>query len=377
MPIRHHTAMTAFTARGVAAAAAILCSAAPLPACWGRAEAPPVSREEAIVPVGAVAAETAAIRAVVHAGGMVVPSEGGEFLAVAPEPARIVEVGKAEGDAVTSGDTLVRFDLPSAAQEVARLAADLASAQAQLENARINQARIRDFVERGLVPRRDLEGVERELADAQGAVNRITTAHAAAQAAAARAIIRAPFDGVVAARRHNPGDLVLSTSADPVLRIVDPRRLEVVAFVPEFDIARVVPGATARIAGPVGSDAVRLTVSRPLADRTGSDKTMPFRLVFEQPTPLPVDTRVEIDIDAEARADAVLVPAEALVRDGAETAVFVAAGSRAVRRAVTTGIADGSRVEITSGVRAGELVITRGHIGLADGATISVATDRQ
>jgi RND family efflux transporter MFP subunit len=375
MPISHHTAMAGFTARGVAAAAAMACSAAMLSACR-RADAPPAAREEFIVPVGAVAAGTAAIRAVVRASGMVVPSEGGEFLAIAPEPARIVEIGKAEGDAVRSGETLVRFELPSAAQEVARLTADLASAQAQLENARINQTRIRDFVERGLVPRRDLEVADRELADAQAAVNRLTGASAAAEAAAARAIIRAPFDGIVAARRHNPGDLVLSTSGDPVLRIVDPRRLEVVAFVSEADIARVVPGATARIAAAPGSEPVRLTVSRRIADRADSGNTLPVRLVFEQPTQLPVDTRVEIDIDAEARANAVLLPAEAIVREGAETVVFIAAGARAVRRVVTTGIADGPRVEVTSGVRAGELVITRGHVGLADGASISVAIDR-
>ena len=48
--------------------------------------------------------------------------------------------------------------------------------------------------------------------------------------------------------------------------------------------------------------------------------------------------------------------------DFVEAAVFIAAGSRAARRVVTTGIADGPRVEITSGVRAGELVITRGTL---------------
>ncbi len=40
---------------------------------------------------------------------------------------------------------------------------------------------------------------------------------------------------------------------------------------------------------------------------------------------------------------------------------------------MTLGIEDVQRVEITSGLRAGELVITRGHLGLPDGATISVA----
>jgi hypothetical protein len=53
--------------------------------------------------------------------------------------------------------------------------------------------------------------------------------------------------------------------------------------------------------------------------------------------------------------------------------VMVAAGDRAARRPVTTGIATDAGVEVTSGLRAGELVITQGHIGLADGAAISVA----
>src|SRR5688572_6287303 len=114
---------------------------------------PPVERQETIVPVGVVRAQTAGIRASVHASGLIVPADGGEFLVVAPEPARIAEITKAQGDIVASGEILVRFELPSATQEVARLAAELAGAQAQLENARINQARIRDFAERGFIPR--------------------------------------------------------------------------------------------------------------------------------------------------------------------------------------------------------------------------------
>lgn len=100
----------------------------------------------------------------------------------------------------------------------------------------------------------------------------------------------------------------------------------------------------------------------------------PFRLVDS--AQLPVDSPVQLDIDAEERTDAVLVPAEALVREGGQATVLIAAGSRAERRVVTTGLEVGARVEVTSGVRAGELVITRGHIGLDDGAAISVAVDR-
>jgi RND family efflux transporter MFP subunit len=356
-----------------------------------RREAPrAVEQEEVLIPVGAVPAQRAAIRAVIHASGLVVPAEGGEFLVVAPEPTRLVDVMKMPGDTVKSGDVLARFDLPSAAQAIARLAADLAAAQAQAENARVNQERMRGFAERGLIPRRDLETADRDLATAQDAAERARTAHAAAQAAATRATIRAPFDGIVAARTHNPGDMIISTS-DPVLRVVDPKRLEIVASIPRQEQSRVVTGASARVATG-GTDMVRLTVAGRAAVPTGlsagsfaqagvtkpesSDDTVPFRLVFADPHMLTVDMPVQLDIDAEERADTVLVPAEAIVRDNGEKVVFVAAGSRAERRSVKTGIEDAARVEIIDGLKAGELVITRGQVGLTDGAAVTVATGR-
>jgi RND family efflux transporter MFP subunit len=355
-------------------AVAILCILAASAGCRRNSPPPATAREETLVPVGAVPAQRAGIRAVVRASGIVTPAEGAEFLVVAPEPARIAEVARAEGDAVASGDMLVRFELPSATQEVSRLTADLAAAEAQLENARANQQRTADFAERGLIPRRDREVADRELADAQAALERVRSQHTRAVAAAGRAVVRAPFGGIVATRRHNPGDIVLSTSTDPVLRIVDPRRLDLVASVAEADIARVVPGATARLAGPATEMPIRFTVVRRLAERIAADGTLPFLLRFDSPVELAVDARVDVEIDAEERTDAVLVPGEALVRTGSETAVMIAQGSRAERRVVTTGIETADRVEVTSGVKAGELVITRGHIGLADGAAISVAS---
>jgi RND family efflux transporter MFP subunit len=275
---------------------------------------------------------------------------------------------------VKTGDVLARFDLPSAAQTVARLTADLAAAEAQLESARINRDRVRGFVERGLVARRELEAADRDLTDAQAVVDRARTTQVAAQAGAGRAVVRAPFDGVVATRAYNPGDMVVSTTA-PILRIVDPRRLEIVASVPRKDQSRVVTGATARVAA-AGPQPIRLTVAGRVTDLSPGADSIAFRLVFAEPSTLAVDTSVQLDIDAEERTDTVLIPAEALVRNGTEATVFVVNESRAQRRLVKTGLEDAARIEITEGLRAGELVITRGHIGLADGSALTVALDR-
>jgi multidrug efflux pump subunit AcrA (membrane-fusion protein) len=85
-----------------------------------------------------------------------------------------------------------------------------------------------------------------------------------------------------------------------------------------------------------------------------------------------VGTPVQTEIDAEEHTNAVLVPAEAIVHEGTESAVFVAVANKAQRRPVVVGITNKDQAEIKSGVKAGEQVITHGQAGLPDGAAITV-----
>ena len=341
-------------------------------ACRRAPEPQTTTKEEDVVPVAVQPAARGTIRTAIHASGVVTPAEGGEFLVFAPEPARLLEVTKMPGDMVTAGELLVRFEIPLADQLVARSRADVERALLQLENARVAQARVRDLVARGLLPRRDQETADRELADAGLSVDSTRAALRAAEAAAARATVLAPFAGVVAGRFHHPGDVVPASAADPVLRIIDPRQLEVTASVRVEDRSRVLPGATARLAGVVDGKGVGLRVVTPPSSAVSAGNMVSVRLAFvDTAAALPVDTSVEVDIDAGERADVLFAPTDALVGQGENAALFVAAGDRAERRAVTTGLTDGGRVEITSGLQPGELIITRGQIGLADGAKIS------
>jgi RND family efflux transporter MFP subunit len=341
---------------------------------------PPNDDAEIAVPVAAQPARRGSLRAIIRTTGVVTPAAGSEFIVTAPEPARIVEIPPAEGNRVARGDILVRFDVPSAAAEAARHQAEVARAEALLENARIAQTRARELVDRGIISRREMENADREAADAQADVARAEAARRASEAAAARAIIRAPFAGVIAQRLHKPGDLVQGIATDPILRLVDPERLEVTAPIPAADVSRVLPGAAARVTSL--PEPIRLVVAtRPVASG-GADPiarltfaTAPFDLARGKPL-LPVDTRVDIEIEGEEHVNAVIVPADAVLRSGNQTAVLVAVGDRAERRLVATGLSDPDSVEVVSGVEVGELVITRGQAGLANGAAISVVQPR-
>jgi cobalt-zinc-cadmium efflux system membrane fusion protein len=365
--------MTGDRARLIAASTLVLQLALSIACTPRRAQEEAANDTENIVPVGGEIVRAGSIRAVIHATGVVTPAPDAEFLALAPEPARIAEITRDVGQPAASGDILVRFDIPSASESVGRQRAEVARLQALVENARIAQARARDLFERGIISRREMEDADRELANAQAEVGRAEVARTAAESALARAVIRAPFNGIVVARLHNPGDLVQGTATDPVLRLVDPARLEVTATIRAADSARVQPGATARIAGAADTPPVRLLVALRAPSPTGTSDVL-VRLTFMDMPTLAVDTPVEVDIDAEERSNVVLIPAAAVLGEGADAAVFVASGNRAERRSVTIGVADEARVEITSGLKRGELLITRGHAGLIDGTAVTVDT---
>lgn len=328
---------------------------------------------ETVVPVMTAPVVTGSIRGRVHATGLVSSAPGGELVVVAPEAARIVDIPHAEGDGVRRGDLLVRFEIPSSAAEVQKQVAEIARAQAAVANAEANRTRAHDLFDRGIAARKDVEDADRAVADAQAALAQAEAARAAANLVVARSIVRATFDGVVAKRYHNPGDVVEPVSTDPVLRIIDLRRLEVVASVPLADAPRIVIGAAAHLANvSAANPEVGLKVlSRPAAVEAGT-ASIPIRLAFNAPTTFPAGMPVQVDIDAELHPNAVLIPAAALVREGEGTAVFVVSGDKAQRRPVQIGLTDGERLEIVAGLKTGELVIVDGQAGLPDGAPIRV-----
>ena len=87
---------------------------------------------------------------------------------------------------------------------------------------------------------------------------------------------------------------------------------------------------------------------------------------------------VEVDIDAEQHSNVVLVPAAAIVREGEETAVFVAVDGKARRRPVQIGLTDGrARRDRRRALSAGEPVIVDGQAGLPDGRQHDAADHRE
>jgi RND family efflux transporter MFP subunit len=327
---------------------------------------------ETVVPVTTAPAEVGSIRAVIHATGDVNPAPNAELIVVAPEAARIAEITKAEGERVRRGEVLVRFEIPTLNAAAISKGAEVTATTARLENAKANQTRLKDLFDRGVAAHKEVEDADREVSEAQAALSQAEAEQTASQAMAGRQTVRATFDGVIVKRSHNPGDVVEAAASDPVLRVIDPARLQVDASVPIADLSRIVVGASGRLMQ--GRDLPPLplkVVARPAAVEPGT-AAAPVRLAFVTAHAFAVGTPVQVEIDAEEHSNVVLVPTEAIVREGEQTAVFVAAGNKATRRPVVVGIVDLQHTEIRQGIKAGEQVLVHGQAGLPDGAQITV-----
>ena len=327
----------------------------------------------AAVPVKVERAIAGPIRPVIAATGQVKAAPGAELLVAPPQEARIAELPKSVGDRVRRGELLVRFEIPNLEADAAARRSDLARAQAQLAAARQNETRLSGLFERGIAARKEVEDARRDLAQAEATVAEARSATAAAGRLAGREVVRAPFDGVVAGRSHQPGDLVEPGGAEPILRVIDPSRLQVEAAVPAGDLGRVAAGDPARVSGASFPQEQARVIARPAAVDPATG-TAQVRLAFAAPTRLPAGLAVGVEIYGEEHLAAALVPAEALVQEGAQSfVVTVDAQKKAHRRPVQVGVVAAGKAEILSGVVAGELVVVRGQAALPDGALVETA----
>ena len=355
------------------AAAATLLMLPPVAACHKAAT--DETETTAAVPVEVAEAHVGAIRAVVAATGTADPMPGADWTIIAPAPARIAEITKAEGDRVRKGELLVRFDAPPLAADLATRSGELAAAQARLENARKNEARLTGLLERGIASRKEMEDAQRELREAQADVRQSTGTQAAAADLSAQAVVHARFDGLVARRSHNPGDIVEAAASDPVLRVVDPSRMQVTASVPVADLASISVGQPATVLVPGGDeDSVEpaRVISRPASVDVATG-TATVRLSLGSGTRLTAGTPVQVEIQTEEHKDVVIVPASAIVHEEDEAFVYVVGGDQKARKKkVVVGIANSGEAEIRAGVMASENVVVKGQEELPDGATVTV-----
>ncbi|HUA82263.1 MAG TPA: efflux RND transporter periplasmic adaptor subunit [Bryobacteraceae bacterium] len=183
--------------------------------------------------------------------------------------------------------------------------------------------------------------------------------------------ILSPINGVVADRPVYPGEM--PPSGAPIVSIVDISQVVARANIPVREAAALKVGDPARIAGPDGDLAGKVTVVSPAVDPSTTTVEVWVRIPNPGEKLKPGGT-VHVSIIAETIQNTVVVPATALLNsdEGGEKVMIVTGGNVARERKVSVGVRQGDRVQILSGIQPGDQVITSGGLGVDDKGKVIV-----
>jgi RND family efflux transporter MFP subunit len=188
------------------------------------------------------------------------------------------------------------------------------------------------------------------------------------------ATVRAPFDGIVSELYIYPGSMVGPTV--PVASLIS-SELEVPVNVGERQIGQVSLDQNAALAVsafPGRSFPALVTSVAPAAD--AGTHTFVVKVTPADPEGLlRSGMYANVSVLAQERTGALLVPRAAVTEVDGQKIVYVIENGLAESRAVTVGLADADRIEILSGVSAGEQVAVAGLTNLTAGVPVKVVEE--
>jgi membrane fusion protein (multidrug efflux system) len=326
----------------------------------GAAEQAPAARPRGAAPIR-VTTETVRggpLSEIVTSTGTLLAAESVELQAEVT--GKIVAINFLEGSRVREGDLLVKLN--DADLKARRLAASHEVALAERREKRIAELLKQGFV----IPD-----------DHDEAVNTVNVRRADVEltdAQIAKTEIRAPFDGIAGLRYVSEGSFVNAASQIATLQRID--TLKVDFAVPEKYADRIRPGSpiTFTVAGRSETFAGEVYAYDPRIDT--ETRTLLIRALCPNPGEVLLPGAfANVELLLKETSDALLVPAEALIPDFEAAFVFVVKDGKAERRQVVTGIRTEDRVQILSGLEAGEVVVTSGLLQLKPGSPVEAVLD--
>ena len=271
------------------------------------------------------------------------------------------------GDRFEVGETIARLDSRDLQLEVEAAGAAVQEIEARLVFYRAEVERLERLAERNNAARSLLQETAALRDELDSRLQAARAQHGLAREILSKAVIKAPFAGVVSERIRHPGEQVPESGG--VVQLVDVARLEVSARVPSGGISALAEGAALRVQNGTLETSGTLRTLVPVAD----DSRL-FEIRVELPTvDWPVGTPVRVAVPVAAPREALVVPRDALVIRSFGINVFVvAAGDKAEMRPVEIGYGERDWVEVTGTLEAGDVVVVRGNERLSPGREVRV-----
>jgi len=303
---------------------------------------------------------------------------------------RITRISVDTGHAVQQGALIAVIEDDEMAQQVERAKASINVAQAtvtqreaELKQTKAALDRNRHLLDTGLLSRQEFETIETRHTVAQSQLELARAQLRQSEAELRELNIRldqtriySPLTGYVAERQVDVGALV--NPSTPIVTVVNTNTMVIQANAPERDIARIKPGSPAVITFdslPGQQYEGRVLRISPLLDPQTRNGIVEIEIPNRGGV-LKGEMFARAELNLGTTHESALVPRDALVYRGDQPGVYLIENETARFRPVETGLTQGDRVEVLSGLKEGELVITGGANLIKEGDRVK-AMDRR
>lgn len=351
----------------------------------------PINQATIVPKIASPVAKALVVRGTkVHQGQLLLTLENKDLLAAAQENRGNYEGAQAAHNIATNS---------AVPEELQKAELDTQSAKESLDaQQKIYDSRTNLF-NQGAIPRKDLDaaavalvqaraqynesekhlnflksgGNQQELKSAAAQLTAAEGKYKGAEAQLQYSEIRSPIDGVVTDGPWYPG--MMPQAGAPLVTVMDLSQMIAKAHIPQNQAVLLKKGddASIKVAGADEDIKGKVVLVSPALD-PGSTTV---EVWVQAPNPkgiLKAGSSATLSMVAKTVPDALTIPAEALVTDeeGKKTVMVVGSDGKAHKREVETGVQTASAVQIVSGVKAGEQVVSTGAYGLPDNTKLKI-----
>ena len=290
----------------------------------------------------------------------------------------------AEGTRVQKGAVLVKLRSKDIEAKRAQVEASITEATAHFDNVQKNLQRVESLFAKKAATQKELDDTRTGFASAQSRKLAAEEMKSEVEEMLSYSELRAPFNGVVARKMLDVGDL--ANPGMPILEVENMDKIKIVAKVPESEIDALTVG----ISVAVKVSAVRIRSGGQAADVGTNGKTITGKIDRIVPAGDPMSRQFEIQVVVDnsghqiksgmfarvavgnTESATLMVPTNAVFRRGQLQGIFVVdSENRARLRWVRTGVTQEGLVEILAGLNPGENVVLDGATSLVDGQAVS------
>lgn len=279
------------------------------------------------------------------------------------------------GARVNKGDLLATIESPEVDQQLAQARADLATAQANAGNAKIQAARYQDLLKQNAVSQQDTDNFTTQAASTNTQVESALANVQRLEQLAGFEKIYAPFDGTITARNVDIGTLISSGTTQEMFHLSQENVLRVYVNVPQVYAPACVPGVTATLTlAEYPGQTFEGKIVRTSKAIDPASRTLLVEVDVKNPTgELVPGAYVQVHFKLNnTRPTLILSVSTLMFRSEGLRVGIVGSDNKAKLVPITIGRDDGKTVEVVEGLQADDNVIQSPPDSLIDGETVRV-----